>query len=67
MKGEGNMTWGEIQIESLKKMFLNKEWWSKNKSDEGKTLTIEHIYPQTPKENDWNERTSFRIWRFAFR
>ena len=25
MKGEGNMTWGEIQIESLKKMFLNKE------------------------------------------
>ena len=41
------------------KIFLNKEWWSKNKSDEGKTLTIEHIYPQTPKENDWNEFDSF--------
>lgn len=41
------------------KMFLNKEWWSKNKSDEGKTLTIEHIYPQTPKENDWNEFDNF--------
>ena len=40
-------------------MFLNKEWWSKNKSDEGKTLTIEHIYPQTPKENDWNEFDNF--------
>ena len=32
---------------------LPKEWWSRNTKDSEKTLSIEHIYPQTPKDNDW--------------